>query len=40
MKIGGAEKALEEVASVLLVLLEFLASAGPIGNFLFGLSSS
>lgn len=40
MRNGSAEKALEAAGSALKALLEFLSSAGPIGNFFFGASSS
>ena len=36
MPIDSATKALEGIASSAKVLLEFLASLGPLGNFLFG----
>jgi hypothetical protein len=40
LKDNIATKALEETAFIVGVLLVFLATAGPIGNFLFGVGSS
>jgi hypothetical protein len=37
---GVAEKNLDSATKALKALLEFMAAAGPFGNFFFGLSTS